>query len=69
MDNQVSSQAQKESQAHILAEKVLFTPPNASPREEPIIMKGRILPCDEDNKKDSKSNPTKVKALKKLYGF
>ena len=69
MDNQANSQAQKESQAHILAEKVLFTPMNSSATQEPVIMKGRVLPCDEDDKKDSKANPKKVKALKKLYGF
>ena len=69
MDKQVSKQAQNESQARILAEKVLFTPTNTSHTEKPPIMKGRVLPCDEHDKKDSKANPTKVKALKNIYGF
>jgi hypothetical protein len=69
MDKQANNQAHKESQAHILAEKVLFTPMNVSTMEKPAIMKGRIMPCDEHDKKDSKANPTKINALKTYTDF
>lgn len=69
-------QAEKESQARILAERALFEEREKNKvckqlephREEATIIKGRIAPCDEDTKV-SKQSRAKTDAMKKLYGF
>jgi hypothetical protein len=73
MDAAKREQAEKESQARMIAEKVMFTENEVSAKLEPHqedtpVMKGRIAPCDEDTKVSKKSR-AKVDAMKNLYGF
>ncbi len=56
--------AERESQARILAEKVLF----ARREEEASKPMMRIVACD-DNKKPSKAEKDRLEALKKLAGM
>jgi hypothetical protein len=60
MDTSQKQQAEKESQARILAEKALF--------QDSQRMMSRIVPCDDKETK-SKADPKKAAILKKLYGF
>lgn len=65
MDDATKKQTQeKESQARILAEKVLFL----KMEEERNTPKMRIVPCDEHEGR-SKAQQAKLDALKKLYGL
>ena len=72
MDTVKREQAQKESQARIIAEKVMFCEKEIcaklEPHQETTVMKGRIAPCDEDTKVSKKSR-AKADAMKNLYGF
>ena len=59
------TEAQKESDARALAEKVLFL------RKEEESMKPmmRVVAYDETDEPDPKANAARVARLKKLYGF
>lgn len=64
-EKDVRTQAQKESDARALAEKVLFS----RKEEEKAKPMMRIVAHDEDEKRDPKANPARIARLKKLYGF
>lgn len=64
---QERTDAQKESDARALAEKVLFLQKEVEEEWAKPMM--RVVAHDETDQKDPKANAARVSRLKKLYGF
>lgn len=64
-ERDLRTEAQKESDARITAEKALFVRMEEE-KHKPMM---RVVAHDESGEKDPKANAVRVARLKKIYGF